>query len=279
MTLGKDKNGGHHWHANHLIDFMLGTHLGDAPLGVWTDYMVGTYPIGKKHPELAHACVFWQIGEDDLPRSGKVIQYDPSTGKRVKELKAKWMHTIVTGKTMDDLGCAQVYFGTHLLKRRPTAPVAIVESEKTALICAAIYPEYVWLATGGANMISVEKSMRLAGRDVYLFPDVGCYKDWCAAALKIDPLCKSCEVSDILEAMGAADGEDIADYLLPNNIFAMLGIDLFPPKQEVETSLHVQEETPIFVSPIDKFRSHPGVVALEKEIELDWSTATLAPLN
>ena len=241
-------------------------------------YRVGTFPKGKNYPHYEGAMVYWQVGEDGLERSGKVIQYGHD-GKRVKELKAAWMHSIVTGKTMDELGCAQVYFGTHLLKEFPEYPVAIVESEKSAMICSWFYPQYIWLATGGSNMISVEKSMCLAGRDVYLFPDVGCYKDWCAAALKIDPLCKSCEVSDILEAMGAAEGEDIADYLLPNNIFAMLDIYLFPSAEKVETSLHIPKEVPTFVSPLDKLRSHPGVVALEKEIELDWSTATLAPLN
>lgn len=43
----------------------------------------------------------------------------------------------------------QCLFGEHLLKKYPNKTVALVESEKTAIICSALMPDYIWLATGG----------------------------------------------------------------------------------------------------------------------------------
>ena len=42
---------------------------------------------------------------------------------------------------------SQCLFGEHLLSLYPDRTVALVESEKTAVICAGFIPEYVWLAT------------------------------------------------------------------------------------------------------------------------------------
>lgn len=45
----------------------------------------------------------------------------------------------------------QWQFGEHLLQDKVNANVALVESEKTAVICALLLPEYIWLATGGKS--------------------------------------------------------------------------------------------------------------------------------
>ena len=36
--------------------------------------------------------------------------------------------------------------GEHLLPLCPKLPVALVEDEKTAVICSAVFPEFLWLA-------------------------------------------------------------------------------------------------------------------------------------
>lgn len=43
----------------------------------------------------------------------------------------------------------QCLFGEHLLQDKVNANVALVESEKTAVICFLLLPEYIRLATGG----------------------------------------------------------------------------------------------------------------------------------
>ncbi len=50
---------------------------------------------------------------------------------------------------------ASVLFGEHLLPMNRGKPVAIVESEKTALVAAYYLPEYVWLASGGKTVASI----------------------------------------------------------------------------------------------------------------------------
>jgi hypothetical protein len=49
--------------------------------------------------------------------------------------------------------------------------VAVVESEKTAVIMSERYPECLWLATGGLNELTPQKLFPLRGRRIILFPD------------------------------------------------------------------------------------------------------------
>jgi hypothetical protein len=167
-----------------------------------------------------YATCFWQIGSDDMPRSAKIIPYGDN-GKRVKEYGSTWMHSVITatpenpkGDSMETLGIGQCLFGEHLLRLRPDAVVAVVESEKSAVIGACFYPEVVWVATGGSNTFTVERCMALSGRKVVVFPDAGMYEDWLAHSIDISLMCESMVVSDILEAMGVPKGDDIADLLI-----------------------------------------------------------------
>lgn len=65
----------------------------------------------------------------------------------------------------------QCLFGEHLLKKFPNKTVALVESAKTAIICSALMPDYIWLVTGGKNQFN-ERLKVLYNRDVVAFPDV-----------------------------------------------------------------------------------------------------------
>ena len=49
--------------------------------------------------------------------------------------------------------------------------VAVVESEKTAVIMSERYPDCLWLAAGGLNELSAVKLFPLRGRRIILFPD------------------------------------------------------------------------------------------------------------
>ncbi len=292
MTFGLTPGGSHFATRNNLIDWMLSTHLDDEPLYAFQEYNVGTYPAGRRWPQLEGAAVFWQMGQDLKPRSGKVIQYDRFTGKRDKVTKANWMHSIATGKRMDELGCAQCLFGEHLLYKYPDRPVAIVESEKTALICSCVYPSHVWLASGGLHGLDVSKCMALSGRDVTFFPDQGVLAEWTERAMDLEPMLASCVVSDIMECIGAADGEDLADYIVPVNVLAAMGVDVFPaprpkepdPAPEQEEKLaqlamaQIKEQEKVG-TPVSRILDMPGVAALVKEMDIDTSRITIKPIN
>lgn len=69
-------------------------------------------------------------------------------------------------------GYKPMLFGAHLLAGQADGGrVALVESEKTALVASAYYPRMVWLATGGAGGLSRSLYGLLEGFAVSLFPD------------------------------------------------------------------------------------------------------------
>lgn len=99
--------------------------------------------------------------------------------------------------------------------------MAIVEAEKTALVARVLVPEVLWLAVGGAGELKLSKVLPLAGREVYLWPDLGAFDTWTAKASELAPLFASITVVDLLERV-ATDAErerglDLADYLLSRN--------------------------------------------------------------
>ena len=136
---------------------------------VYEDYCIGA----DEHRNI----IFWQIDEKQRLRSGHIMQYYKD-GCRHNGYQ-DWVHTkFLKGQLPKGWVLYQCFFGAHLLPRRPEARVAIVEGEKTAVVMAAKVPQYVWLATGSCNGLTLEKLECLKGRRVTVFPDSGCYEKW-----------------------------------------------------------------------------------------------------
>ena len=117
------------------------------------------------------ACVFWQIDETQKVRYGKIMCYNPITGKRRKDIPP----VAVPVKPENYL---QTFFGCHLLFEFAEKSVAITESEKTAIISSFFMPQFNWLATGGSSGCKwreYDVYKVLAGKQVILFPDFGYY--------------------------------------------------------------------------------------------------------
>lgn len=112
------------------------------------------------------------------------------------------MHSLLKkqGVFNQDWTLAQCLFGEHLLSlpANQDKVVAVVESEKTALVCSVQYPDCVWLATGGKSQLSVDKMKVLANRTVVFFPDVDGYHEW-TECVKAFTFCRNAKVSDVLE--------------------------------------------------------------------------------
>lgn len=138
--------------------------------------LISRYHIGTSKHQFANkdfpnykspkgSTVFWQIDLHGNIRSGKIMYYNPSTGKREKEPfnHVTWTHRVLK---FWDYHLEQCLFGEHLLKAEPTKPVAIVESEKTAIIASVYLPEFLWLAVGSLTNLKKEK-----------------FQDWPAATL------------------------------------------------------------------------------------------------
>ena len=165
--------------------------------------------------------IYWQIDTKGKVRTGKVMKYDPNTGHRVKDGSGiNWVHAIMKkqGLLPDDYNLVQCLFGEHLLKMYPTKVAALVESEKSALIASGVYPNYIWLATGGKSQLSIDKLKVLQGRTVVMFPDVDGFEYWNNKAKEVEAIGCKVVVSDLLEKNATdedrANKIDIADWLI-----------------------------------------------------------------
>jgi len=162
------------------------------------------------------SCVFWQIDRDSQIRAGKIMLYNSHTEYRVKEPfnHIQWVQKVMK---IEPYHLQQCFFGEHLLNLDQQRPVAIVESEKTAVVAAGFIPEYVWLATAGKNNLNKDKLRTLQGRKVVVYPDLMAFDKWQEIAGRV----LGVKVSDILERRATeADryrGLDLADYLLGDN--------------------------------------------------------------
>lgn len=188
----------------------------------FTEKVIGKYYIGtSKHWD--GATVFWQIDINYRIRTGKIMLYDPATGKRVKNPDhVSWVHRHIN---QSDFELNQCLFGEHLLKEEPLKDVAIVESEKTAIIASIYWPQYIWLATGGLSNFSMDILRVLKGRNVTFFPDAGCFELW-RKKTKLLSIIAQVTVSDLLERKATKDekklGWDLADLLLKDYVFCSL---------------------------------------------------------
>ena len=126
--------------------------------------------------------IFCQFDTHDRCLGGKIIPYNPETGHLIKDGSvpaAMWVHSRLKAlhQLPEDWTLSQCLFGEHLLPLCPDLPVALVEAEKTAVICSAVFPEFLWLATGGKRQLGSKLDI-LKGRTVVAFPDVDGYEEW-----------------------------------------------------------------------------------------------------
>lgn len=124
-------------------------------------YFIGTAKDGSS--------IFWQVDKSLKVRTAQKIQYTPGTHRRSKEIDPLRLFKVSDGYE-------PCFFGEHLLSKNETAPVFIVESEKTAAVCSMYFPamdgeEIIWLASSGSNGLTTGKINILEGRQIYLVPD------------------------------------------------------------------------------------------------------------
>lgn len=184
-----------------------------------TDRLFNLYKVGTSKMWNG-ATVFWQIDAKGNVRAGKIMGYDAKTGHRIKEPfnQVSWVHSV---RKIPDFHMRQCLFGEHLLADALSSAktIAIVESEKTALVTALFIPDLVWLATGGMHGSFNSEAMQvLKGREVVLFPDLKATDEWHRKARMLQSICNSVTCSDLLEEMATDEqreaGLDIADFLL-----------------------------------------------------------------
>jgi hypothetical protein len=141
--------------------------------------------------------------------------FNEQTCKRVQTGSAKinWVHSVLK---LNEFHLSQCFFGDHLLVDESKV-VAIVESEKTAVIASIYFPQFIWLAVGGVQNLNWNRLKFLSERNVHVFPDLGVYTKW-KNKIESFSFLANFRINNFLElhatAEEKADGLDLADYLL-----------------------------------------------------------------
>jgi hypothetical protein len=174
---------------------------------------IDKYQVGTSN-QFNNSTVFWQMDNTGNIRSGKIMAYDTTTGKRLKNKDGKplihWVHSVLE---ITKYNLKQCLFGLHLLNDN-VKQVAIVESEKTALIMSIEFPNYTWMSTGSLNGFKYEYLAPLIGRYIIAFPDKGCYNNWKETAEILNEKGFHIEISKLLENKDFKDGWDLVDVLV-----------------------------------------------------------------
>ncbi len=217
--------------TNHFVQFLINLFGVAVANQLISRYFIAT----SKHWN--GATVFWQIDTKGKVRTGKIMLYSPTTGKRVKEPfnHINWVHSLLK---QPEFELRQCLFGEHLLIDT-TKPVAIVESEKTAVIASVYLPQFIWVAVGSLTNLNAEKCSILKGRTVTLFPDLNGFEKWSNKAKELSRLANF-TVSDLLERKATEtekkQGFDLADYLIKYDYKAFA----LPDPEPLETPPTVQ---------------------------------------
>lgn len=163
------------------------------------------------------ATVFWQINQTQKVHTGKIILFDENTGKRVKIPfpHINWVHKKIN---KDKYNLKQCLFGLHQLKSSIAIPlqyncntIAIVESEKTAIIMSLFIPEYLWMATGSKQNLRLQLLEPIKKENIVVYPDKGEFEDWNKKVIELQKQGFKIKCSSIIENSEFEIGTDLAD--------------------------------------------------------------------
>lgn len=157
-----------------LFNFLCRLFPVDEVRRVFRLYRVGaTKEFSTAVPALASAFPYLNAGGQCVDIH--LMPYEADGHRRKSGYNQNWL---LAKRKQSDRRAPWPLFGEHLLPLNPSAPVGIVESEKTALIAAICAPGYVWTATGSLQNLNPRRCAGIRGRDIYIFPDADGLEQW-----------------------------------------------------------------------------------------------------
>ena len=244
------------YNANNFVIYLKSLFGNDITNELISKYSIGT----SKH--WRNANVFWQIDIKGKIRTGKIMAYNDKTGKRIKEPfnHINWVNSLLK---IPEFNLVQCFFGEHLITDK-LKTIAIVESEKTAIIASVYLPQFIWLAAGQLQGLTIDKCKILEGRNVVLYPDLKAFDKWSIRAKELSHITEF-NVSDLLERnateIDKKEGFDLADYLVKFDLATFL-------KNEPEPiQIEPIQNKPIIIKPIAIEPQQP----IKPIIKTDWN--------
>jgi hypothetical protein len=260
------------YNENNFVQFLKNHFGSEITCKLISKYFIGTSKLWKG------ATVFWQIDIRGKIRTGKIMLYSVTTGKRIKEPHnhINWVHSALK---LGEFHLQQCLFGEHLLKDEPNKPVAIVESEKTAIIASVYLPQFIWLAVGSLTNLTAEKCGILKRRIVTLFPDLNGFEKWRSKAKELSHIA-TFTISDLLERKATEaereQGLDLADYLIRFEYRNFVSSqDLTNPTLEIEEKQQIETLIKPNISKIENLIKSESWEQKIRELEDYFARVTL----
>lgn len=196
------------YHNNNFYRYLTSLFPEEKVKEVFNSYRIGTSKNWKG------GTVFWLIDNENKIRAGKILLLDRITCKRIKEPfpHISWVHKKLKLETFN---LSQCIFGLHLIHLKKK--VAIVESEKTAIIMSLFLPEFTWMSTGSKQNFKSNLLAPLKNKEVIAFPDKGEFNDWRRKVDELNKLGFKIKVSDYIEKLDFDSGTDLADIYIDIN--------------------------------------------------------------
>jgi hypothetical protein len=201
---------GRNYKQNNFILFLTTIFSKDEVKQAILKYLIGTSKYWNG------ATIFWQIDNFNRVRHGKIMSFNPDTAKRIKNKEGKpLINSVRSVLKLQNFNLNQSLFGLHLINESNTKTIALVESEKTAVIMSLFKPEYIWLSTGGKGGLKLEFLTPIKAYKIIAFPDKSEYKDWLNKAIELNNSGFKIVINDWLENQtNYATGTDFADVYI-----------------------------------------------------------------
>lgn len=200
---------GRNFKQNNFIQYLKTLFTEDEVKDAILKYLIGT----SKH--WIGATIFWQIDNNQKVRHGKVMLYDTDTGKRKKRTDGKaYISSVRSILKLENFNLNQCLFGLHLINESNQKTIAVVESEKTAVLMSVFKPQYIWVATGMKGGFKYENLKPVKDYKIIAFPDKSEFEDWQNKAIELNATGFKIIVNDWLEQTDYKEGTDLADVYI-----------------------------------------------------------------
>ena len=193
--------------------------------------------------------IFWQIDDQQRVHTGKIMYYH-SDCHRDKGHHPTWVHSLMKSQLPPNFTFQPCLFGLHLLGHTEITEsterfsnsqildikesvssvqsvfpkIALVESEKSAVILSEKFPDFLWLSCGGLQSFKPQLLAPLLQYRIIIFPDTDpqgeAFRQWSQVALEAQRLYHfryPLRVSPLLELQSTPDQKqrkiDLVDFI------------------------------------------------------------------